>query len=300
MEKINLSNDVAISRIVHGMWRLDSWGFDAQQTLSFIDSCLDFGISTFDHADIYGNYTVEEMFGKALALNPALREKMQIVTKCGIKLISANRPDHKLKYYDTSKEHIVWSVENSLKNLHTDYIDVLLLHRPDPLMDPAEVAEAFSQLKKEGKVRAFGVSNFKPTAYRLLNSYLDTPLVTNQIEISATHLEHFTEGTIETCQQDRISPMAWSPLGGGSIFTSEEESVRRVRIVLEQVKEEQGATSIDQILYAWLLTHPAKIIPIVGSGKIDRVQAAVESLNYTLTREQWFKIYEAYRGKEVD
>ncbi len=300
LERIRLSEDLDISRIVHGMWRLNEWKYENEQAISFIEQCLELGVTTFDHADIYGNYSVEEKFGQALSIKPSLREKMEIVTKCGIKLISSNRPDHKIKYYDTSKEHIIWSVENSLKNFQTDYIDVLLIHRPDPFMDPAEVAEAFSLLKEQGKVKQFGVSNFKPTSYSMLNSYLPFPLVTNQIEISATHLEHFEEGTLELCQQERISPMAWSPLGGGSIFTSEDEKVVRVRKVLEQIKEELGATSVDQVLYAWLLSHPAKIVPIVGSGKIARVKTAVESTSYTLSREQWFNIYQAYRGREVD
>lgn len=300
MEKINLSKDVSISRIVHGMWRLQEWNYTNEQTLSFMEQCLEMGVTTFDHADIYGNYMVEEKFGEALSLKPSLRDEMELVTKCGIKLISSNRPEHKIKYYDTSKEHIILSVERSLKNLQTDYLDLLLIHRPDPFMNPDEVAEAFTALKESGKVKSFGVSNFKPASYQLLNSYLDFPLVTNQIEISATYLEHFEAGTIELCQQERVSPMAWSPLGGGSIFTSQEAGVVRVRKVLEQVKEEIGAASIDQVLYAWLLAHPAKIIPIVGSGKIERVKAAVEATGLSLSRQQWFAIYEAYRGREVD
>lgn len=300
MEKAQLSKGVSLSRIVHGMWRLQEWNYTNEQTLSFMEQCLEMGVTSFDHADIYGNYMVEEKFGEALALKPSLRDEMELVTKCGIKLISSNRPEHKIKYYDTSKEHIILSVEKSLKNFQTDYLDLLLIHRPDPFMNPEEVAEAFTALKESGKVKSFGVSNFKPASYQLLNSYLDFPLVTNQIEISATHLEHFEAGTIELCQQERVSPMAWSPLGGGSIFTSQEAGVVRVRNVLEQVKEEIGAASIDQVLYAWLLAHPAKIIPIVGSGKIERVKAAVEATELPLSRQQWFEIYEAYRGREVD
>ncbi|MGM0837791.1 MAG: aldo/keto reductase [Bacillota bacterium] len=300
MEKIQLSKEVSISRIVHGMWRLQEWNYTNEQTLSFMEQCLEMGVTSFDHADIYGNYMVEEKFGEALALKPSLRDEMELVTKCGIKLISSNRPEHNIKYYDTSKEHIILSVEKSLKNFQTDYLDLLLIHRPDPFMNPEEVAEAFTSLKESGKVKSFGVSNFKPAAYQLLNSYLDFPLVTNQIEISATHLEHFEAGTIELCQQERVSPMAWSPLGGGSIFTSQEAGVVRVRKVLEQVKGEIGAASIDQVLYAWLLAHPAKIIPIIGSGKIERVKAAVEATELSMSRQQWFEIYEAYRGREVD
>ncbi|UAL48472.1 aldo/keto reductase [Sutcliffiella horikoshii] len=300
MERIQLAEDVSLSRIVHGMWRLNDWGYSKEEVVEFIEQCLDLGVTSFDHADIYGNYTVEEQFGQALELKPSLRDKIEIVTKCGIKLISSNRPDHNIKYYDTSKEHIIQSVERSLENFRTDYIDILLIHRPDPMMDPSEVAEAFTRLKEQGKVKRFGVSNFAPSQVKLLNSYLDEPLVTNQIEISATHLEHFDKGTIEQCQMDRISPMAWSPLGGGSIFTSTDDKVKRVRNVLEKIQGETGAESMDQVLYAWLLNHPSKIIPIVGSGKLERVNSAVSSLNITLSKEQWFEILEASKGKEVD
>ncbi|TYS60901.1 aldo/keto reductase family oxidoreductase [Sutcliffiella horikoshii] len=300
MERIQLAEDVSLSRIVHGMWRLSDWGYSQEEVVEFIEKCLDLGVTSFDHADIYGNYTVEEQFGQALELKPSLRDKIEIVTKCGIKLISSNRPDHKIKYYDTSKEHIIRSVERSLKNFRTDYIDILLIHRPDPMMDPSEVAEAFTQLKEQGKVKRFGVSNFASSQYKLLNSYLDEPLVTNQIEISATHLEHFDKGTIEQCQMDRISPMAWSPLGGGSIFTSTDDKVNRVRNTLEKIQGEIGAESMDQVLYAWLLTHPSKILPIVGSGKIERVKSAVSSLDIKLDAQQWFEILEASKGKEVD
>jgi len=300
MERIQLAEDVSLSRIVHGMWRLNDWGYSKEEVVEFIEQCLDLGVTSFDHADIYGNYTVEEQFGQALELKPSLRDKIELVTKCGIKLISSNRPDHNIKYYDTSKEHIIQSVERSLENFRTDYIDILLIHRPDPMMDPSEVAEAFTRLKEQGKVKRFGVSNFAPSQVKLLNSYLDEPLVTNQIEISATHLEHFDKGTIEQCQMDRISPMAWSPLGGGSIFTSTDDKVKRVRKVLEKIQVETGAESMDQVLYAWLLNHPSKIIPIVGSGKLERVNSAVSSLNITLSKEQWFEILEASKGKEVD
>lgn len=299
MERVQLAEDVSLSRIVHGMWRLNDWGYSKEETLNFIESCLYMGITSFDHADIYGNYTVEEQFGQALALKPSLREQIELVTKCGIKLISSNRPEHKIKHYDTSKEHIIQSVEQSLRNFQTDYIDCLLIHRPDPMMDPSGVAEAFTRLKRQGKVKRFGVSNFLPSQYNLLNSYLEDPLVTNQIEISSTHLEHFENGTLEQCQTDRITPMAWSPLGGGSIFTSGEKKMVRVRNVLEKIKEETGATSIDQVLYAWLLSHPAKIIPIVGSGKLDRVKSAVDALGLKISRQQWFEILESSKGNEV-
>jgi predicted oxidoreductase len=299
MERVQLTEDISFSRIVHGLWRLADWDMSSEEILSLIEGCMEQGITTFDHADIYGNYSCEELFGQALKLKPSIRESMQIVTKCGIKLLSSKHPKHVVQHYDTSKEHIIKSAEQSLVNLNTDYIDVLLIHRPDPFMDPAEVAEAFSQLKGQGKVRHFGVSNFTPSQFNMLSSYLDFPLVTNQVEISALHLDTFQDGTIEQCIEKRMVPMAWSPMAQGKIFSSDEESAVRVRKALEIVGEELGVNAIDQLMYAWLLSHPARIIPIVGSGNKNRIQQAVDALDIKMTRQQWFKIWIASTGHGV-
>jgi predicted oxidoreductase len=299
MERIKMSEDVSFSRIVHGLWRLSEWDQSKEETLSLIQSNLENGITTFDHADIYGSYSCEEIFGDALSLEPSLREKMEIVTKCGIVLPSKNRPQHKTHHYNTSKKHILSSVEHSLKNLRTDYIDVLLIHRPDPFMNGEEVAEAFIQLKEQGKVRHFGVSNFKQHQWNMLQSYLPFPLVTNQIELSAYQLENFEDGTLNLCQEKRVAPMAWSPLAGGNIFTSQEDKSVRLRETLQRIQKEVGAEGIDSILYAWLLNHPAKIMPIVGSGKKDRIQRAIDSLNLELNHDQWFEILQSSMGHDV-
>ncbi|WP_374722223.1 aldo/keto reductase [Peribacillus tepidiphilus] len=299
MERIQLAEDLSFSRIIHGLWRLAEWEYSNEETLSLIEHCLEQGITTFDHADIYGSYTCEELFGKALALKPKLRENMEIVTKCGIVLESPNRPEHRSHHYNTSKEHIIKSAEQSLKNLRTDYIDVLLIHRPDPLMNPEEVAEAFMKLKKEGKVRYFGVSNFKDHQFNMLQSYLDFDLVTNQIEVSAYHLENFDDGTLHFCLEKRIKPMAWSPLAGGKIFSSNDEKAVRLRSTLEKIAGEIGAEDLDEVLYAWILKHPAKIMPIVGSGKTKRIDSAVKSLDHKLTLDQWFEILHSSMGHEV-
>lgn len=299
MERVHLTEELSFSRIIHGLWRLGEWNYTDEQLLSLIEKCLDMGISTFDHADIYGNYGNEELFGRALSLKPIIRQRMEIVTKFGIKLVSSKRPDHEIKYYDTSKEHIIKSVENSLSNLQTDYIDVLLIHRPDPAMDPMEVAEAFTSLKEQGKVNHFGVSNFTPTQFDMLSSYLSFPLVTNQVEVSVNHLNAFQDGTIEHLLQKRIAPMAWSPLAGGKIFSNSDERFARIRKALMEVGEELSISENDKIMYAWLLNHPSRIMPIVGSGKWDRIKAAAESLNIKLTRQQWFKIWIASTGEDV-
>ncbi|UII56749.1 aldo/keto reductase [Cytobacillus spongiae] len=299
MQKVKLTDELSFSPIVHGLWRLADWNMNSEETLKLIEACLELGITTFDHADIYGNYSCEGLFGEALQLNPRLREKMEIVTKCGIKLLSDKHPEHKVKHYDTSQAHILKSVENSLSRLKTDYIDVLLIHRPDPFMNPEEVAEAFTRLKTEGKVKHFGVSNFTPSQFRMLSSYLDFPLVTNQVEISVSHLHAFEDGTIEQCLENRVAPMAWSPLAGGQIFQAHDEKSLRLRKTLEEVGKELGGIELDQVMYAWLLNHPARMIPIAGSGNYNRIKAAVEATKIQMTRQQWFKIWIASTGTDV-
>ncbi|CAN7480405.1 aldo/keto reductase [Rossellomorea sp. LjRoot5] len=299
MQRIQMTEDLSFSRIIHGLWRLSDWKQSKEDTLSLIQHNIENGITTFDHADIYGSYTCETLFGEALALKPSLREKMEIVTKCGIVLPSDNRPEHKTHHYNTSKKHILTSVEHSLQQLKTDYIDLLLIHRPDPFMNGHEVSEAFTQLKEEGKVRHFGVSNFKDHQWNLLQSYLPFPLITNQIELSAYHLENFEDGTLNLCQEKRVAPMAWSPLAGGAVFKGEDRKAVRLQHTLKKVQEETGATGIDQVLYAWLLNHPANIMPIVGSGKKERIQHAIDSLSIHLDHDQWFEILQTSMGHDV-
>ncbi|WP_416828358.1 aldo/keto reductase [Ectobacillus polymachus] len=299
MERVQLTENISFSRMVQGFWRLAEWDMSKEEILSFTEQCIELGITTFDHADIYGDYTCEALFGEVLKSKPSLRDSMQLVTKCGIKLLSEKYPKRTVKHYDTSKEHIIASVESSLQKIGTDYVDVLLIHRPDPFMDPAEVAEAFTKLRQEGKVLAFGVSNFLPSQFEMLSAYLDFPLVTNQIEISVMQLEHFANGTIEKCQEKRIHPMAWSPLSGGRLFSDRSRNTQFIKNDLSKVGKEIGAASFDQVMYAWLLAHPAGIIPINGSGKIERIRSAVKATKLSMNRHQWFEIYESAVGHEV-
>ena len=287
------------SRLVLGFWRLTTWGMTTSDLIRFIEESLELGITTFDHADIYGSYTCEEAFGAALEKAPHLRASMQLVTKCGIKLISDNRPNHTIMHYDTSVAHIIASAENSLKVLNTDHIDLLLIHRPDPLMDPDDVAEAFSKLRSSGKVLHFGVSNFTPSQLDLLTSRVDVPIVTNQVEFSVMHVEPMFDGTIDMCQKNCISPMAWSSLGGGSLFSGDDERAVRLKNSLSVVGASLGGKPIDQVALAWLLHHPAGIVPVLGTGKLERVRSAVESEALELSREQWFAILAASRGIDV-
>ncbi len=282
-----------------GLWRLTEWNLDRQALLQWTHQVLDLGARLFDLADIYGDYEVEARFGDTLALEPALREQLFLISKCDIKLVSAKRPAHRLKYYDTSYAHIVESVEASLNLLHTDRLDLLLLHRPDPLMNVDEVAEAFNALKQTGKVLHFGVSNFSAAQIDLLASRLSFPLVTNQVEISVLQTATLYDGTLDLCQRLRISPMAWSPLGGGKLFAGHGTKERRVRAALEKVGVEKGGWALDQVALAWILTHPSRIVPVLGTRSLDNIRAAMDIANSKLTREQWFSILEATHGHEV-
>lgn len=287
------------SELVQGYWRLAEWGMTPQQRLTFLKQHIELGITTVDHADIYGNYQCEQLFGEALQLNQVVREQIQIVTKCDIKLCSDQFPQRRINHYDTSASHIYESVNNSLQRLGVDEIDVLLIHRPDVLMNADEVAEAFTELHKVGKVKHFGVSNFSPRQFELLQSRVSKALVTNQVEINPLNFEVAHDGTLDQMQTLRTRPMAWSCLGGGSIFSGETEQSARVRAELEAIREEVGAKSIDQVIYAWVRRLPSNPLPIIGSGKIERVESAVAALDIKLTREQWFRVWVASKGHGV-
>lgn len=299
MQKIKLSNQLELSRIVHGMWRLDSWGMNNKELLKFVEQAVETGVTTFDNADIYGGYRCENLFGRIFLLKPSLRNKIELVTKCGISLISDKFPKRKVKYYDSSYKHIIESANNSLRLLNTDRIELLLLHRPDPLINPEEVAKAFDELKQSGKVLHFGVSNYTPMQFDMLQSFLKEKLVTNQIEFSPYCHEHFDNGNINFLQKEKIYPMAWSPLGGGRLFDKNDEKGYRIKKVLEKIAKNLGVDNIATIAYAWILQHPIKALPIVGSGKIERLKEAVEALKIELTREQWFEIFITAQGHEM-
>lgn len=288
--------EYALSPIVAGVWRMADWTFSAVERLAWIEGCLDLGVTSFDHADIYGGYRVEELFGEALALSPSVRQRLQLVSKCGIRLRHPARPAHRIKHYDSSALHIIASAEESLRLLGTDYLDGLLLHRPDPLMDADEVARAFDALRTSGKVRFFGVSNFTPAQFDLLQSR--TRLVTNQIELHPLHRAPLTDGTLDHCQRRRIRPMIWSPLAGGTLFTSEDVAARRVRGMLQQIAHTHGVSAAT-IAFAWLLRHPSRPIPITGSGRLEAMQEAVAALAIRLDAQEWTEIYTAGTGTDV-
>lgn len=286
-----------LSPIVAGAWRMAEWGWNAQERLRWIEQCVELGVTSFDHADIYGGYAVESLFGEALAQAPAsLRQRLQLVSKCGIKLVAPARPGHRLKHYDTSAAHIVASAEASLRALHTERLDLLLIHRPDALLDADEVAGAFEALRAAGKVAHFGVSNFTPAQFELLASR--TPLSTNQIELHPLQRAPLTDGTLDQLQRARVRPMIWSPLAGGALLTGHGEAERRVQDALARVAQRHGCTPAT-IAFAWLLRLPSRPVPVAGSRRIEALREAVDALRVTLDAQDWTEVWQAAAGHEV-
>ena len=301
VDQVSLSpNGPSLSRVVAGTMTWGEWGIDysVPKVAEMIGACLDLGITSFDHADIYGHYSTEETFGRALTeLGTSVRAQIELVTKCGIRLETSRRPENKLKSYDLSREYIVASAERSLKNFGTDYLDLFLLHRPSPLMNPAEIAEAFAHLQQSGKVRAFGVSNFTPSQFSLISQ--SATLVTNQVECHPLHPDCFYDGTFDQLIAADIKPMIWSPLGGAKYFKGESTTVLRLRDTVKTLADKYGGVGEDVILLAWLLKHPVGAIPVVGTTKKSRLAATRLALELDMEMQDWFAILEAAVGHEV-
>jgi len=292
MKQIAISPQLSLSNITYGVWR---WSEEqtgrAQQEI--VECCLEEGIDTFDHADLYNDYRNEALFGALLKNNPRLRASIKIVTKCGIQLLSTSRPETRVKHYDYSRTHLLYSVERSLRSLHTDYIDVLLLHRPSPLLNPDELATTLTELVASGKVRHIGVSNFTPAQFSLLQSRLSIPLCTNQIELNLLHPQPLTDGQVDFLYERNIRPMIWSPLAGGRIFRGDAHLPG-----LHQMAEERGLGQ-DVLALAWLLAHPAGFIPVLGSNKPERIRSAAMAVNLRLDPQDWFILYRDALGRDV-
>ncbi|WP_425099953.1 aldo/keto reductase [Tropicibacter sp. S64] len=294
MDRIRLNDALEMSRLVYGMWRIgDDENTTPEHVRAKIDACLDQGITTMDQADIYGGYMAEEILGNALT--PALRDKLEIVTKCDIVAPAGRHAGKRVKYYDTSRAHIEASVEQSLRLMRTDRIDLLLIHRPDPMMDHHETGAALDDLVKSGKVRAVGVSNFRPWDWDLLQSAMTTPLATNQIEISLLHSAPFTNGDIAFHQKQGHALMAWSPLGGGTLFDAKNAGLRAK---LSQIGADHGVDEA-AVAIAWLLAHPTRILPVLGTNNLDRIARIGDAARVTLDREMWFDLYTEALGHEV-
>jgi predicted oxidoreductase len=296
MDCIQLSPELKLSRLVYGTWRIgDDPDTSPKHVQAKIEACLAKGITTMDHADIYGGYTAEAIFGAALKASPSLRDKIEIVTKCGIVAPAGRHSAARSKHYDTSAAHINASVEASLRDLATEHIDLLLIHRPDPFMDPDETGPALDALVASGKVRAVGVSNFRPWDYSLLQSSMENTLVTNQIEMSLLAAEAFTNGDLAYLQERMIAPMAWSPLGGGSLFKPDNAALMKL---LERVAGEHDVDAT-AVALAWLLAHPSNILPVLGTNNIARIAASADAMKVKIDRQTWFELYTAALGKQV-
>jgi predicted oxidoreductase len=296
MQRITLSDSLSVSRIIYGLWRhTDDQDSSTQKLQSKIEACLEQGITTFDQADIYGGYTSETLLGETIKQAPHLRDSMEIITKCDIVAPIGIYSNKKIKHYDTSAQHINSSVERSLSQMAIDQIDLLLLHRPDPLMDAEETGKALDNLIESGKVKTIGVSNFKPWDIDLLQSCTKNKLVSNQIEISLSQNNALTNGDLAYLQQHRIPPMAWSPLGGGELFKhSHSPLYQKLNNLAKGFGVQPAAVAI-----AWLLRHPAQILPIMGSNNIQRIKQFSEALIVDLSREEWFELLQIATGKEV-
>lgn len=296
MQKQSLAGGVALSRLVYGMWRLgDDADTSPGHVRAKIEACLDQGISTMDQADIYGGYTAEGLLGAALKASPGLRDRIEIVTKCDIVAPVGRHVGARIKHYDTSAAHITASVEASLREMATDRIDLLLIHRPDPLMDHHETGAALDALVASGKVRAVGVSNFRPHDISLLQSAMRTPLATNQIELSLMCHQPFTNGDVAYVQERGIPPMAWSPLGGGKLFSPDYTTLRAA---LARIGAEQGVDEA-AVAVAWLLRHPAHILPVLGTNRIERIRTIGDAAKVTMDRQTWFELYTLALGRPV-
>ncbi|WP_130620431.1 aldo/keto reductase [Dyella amyloliquefaciens] len=285
----------SLSPIVAGLWRITDWQLSVAERVRWIEQALELGITSFDHADIYGSYQAEAQFGEALKASPTLRGRMQLVTKCGIRLRSTDRP-YRVNYYDTSAAYVRTQVAQSLRNLHTEQLDLVLIHRPDYLMDAAALADTFTALTREGKVAHWGVSNHTTSQFALLQQH--HPLVTNQVELSPLQMDALDDGTLDQAQQLGLRPMIWSPLAGGRLFNGEDEQAMRTRTTMLDIAARYGI-SLTTLAFAWILRHPSRPHPITGSGRMVNLQDAVKALDVTLDAEDWYAIWTASKDHSV-
>jgi len=295
MQRIDITTGLSFSRIVYGMWRIgDDADTSPRHVQAKIEACLEQGITTMDQADIYGGYTAEAILGNGLREAPSLRDKIEIVTKCGIVAPAGRHSAARVKHYDTGAKHINASVEASLRDMNTDRIDLLLIHRPDPMMDPEETGETLDALVASGKVRSVGVSNFRPWDFSLLQSNMTEELVTNQIEISLAETSAFTNGDLAYLQERALPVMAWSPLGGGSLMGKDGP----LSDALERIAKENNVDAA-AVAVAWLLAHPAKILPVMGTNNLARIASISDAEKVEMDRQTWFELYTLANGREV-
>lgn len=300
--RITLPNGRSLSRMAYGVWRLsEAQDSSVSANLARIDACLAQGITTFDHADIYGDYRCEALFGQALQARPELKHQIEIVTKTDIMLLSSQWPDTRVKHYDTSAAHVTASVERSLSRIGVDVIDLLLIHRPDPLMDAQALGACLDGLINSGKLRGAGVSNFMPWEVDLLQSFMQHKLQTNQLELSLLHTAPFINGQLAHAQQHRMPVMAWSPLGGGRLHSQANTpatAAARLAPHLSQLAQAAG-TDTTAVAMAWLMHHPVGVVPVMGSNQLDRIARFGDAARVPMDRQTWYALYELANGHEV-
>lgn len=302
MKRISLSSGNTLSQLAYGVWRLsEASDTGVSATLARIDACLAQGITTFDHADIYGDYRCETLFGDAVRARPALREQIEIVTKADIMLLSKSMSATRVKHYDTTPEHINASVERSLQRIGVEVLDLFLIHRPDPLCDASALGACLDKLIDNGKVRAVGASNFMPFDWDLLQSRMRHRLQSNQIELNLLHTTPLTNGQLAHAQQHRVPVMAWSPLGGGRLHTQARDvgtAAARLSSKLAELANASG-TDASAVAISWLLHHPVGVLPVMGSNQLDRIHGFHRALDVPMDRQTWYELYELANGHEV-
>lgn len=285
--------------MVYGTWRLLDTKPTPQEINRRIHACLDLGITTIDTAEIYGLYEVEEMLGAALALSPGLRDKLEIVTKAGIYVPCSYHPDRRTAHYNATGPRLAKSLEKSLRLLGTDHVELFLVHRPDWLARADDTAAGLNELLRSGKIRSAGVSNYSASQFDLLNARMEQPLVTNQIEFHLLHPEPINDGTLHQCEKLGVLPMAWSPLAGGRIFDPVNPAAQRLAAAATSMSSRYQEATLEQLAYAWILAHPSRPLPVIGTNKLERLQSAAKADATVLEREDWYALWEAAQGRRI-
>ena len=285
--------------MVYGTWRLLETKPTAQEINRRLHACLELGITTIDTAEIYGLYEVEQVLGAALALSPGLRDKLEIVTKAGIYVKCSYHPERRTAHYNATGARLVKSLEKSLRFLGTDRVELFLVHRPDWLARADDTASGLNQLVRSGKIRAAGVSNYTASQFDLLNTQMEQPLATNQLEFNLLHHDPIHDGTFHQCEKQGVLPMAWSPLAGGTLFDPTNAAAQRLMAAANGMAARYGGATLEQLAYAWILAHPSRPLPVIGTNKLERLKSAAQSDGFTLEQEDWYALWEAAQGRRV-
>ena len=285
--------------MIYGTWRLLDTKPTAQEINRRLHACVDLGITTIDTAEIYGLYEVEQALGAALALSPGLRDKLEIVTKAGIYVPCAYHPERQTAHYNATGARLVKSLEKSLRLLGTDRVELFLVPRPDWLTRADDTAAGLNQLVRTGKIHAAGVSNYSASQFDLLNAHMEKPLATNQLEFHLLHHDPIHDGTFHQCEKQGVLPMAWSPLAGGRLFDSKNDAAQRLAVTAQSLAARYGGATLEQLAYAWVMAHPSRPLPVIGTNKLERILSAAQADKITLEHEDWYALWEAAQGRRV-